>query len=404
MPNYEYTAINAQKQPVKDAIMASSKEEAKQLLSAQGLQISSIKKAKGSGSLFKLPSASIPLIEKANLCRYLSTMIGSGISLPEAVQVYAQDTKNQRLKAILTKTEQQLQQGKTLSSAFEQYPQVFSNIVVALIRSGERSGTLNESLDYLSKYLFSDYKLRQKVKGALMYPIIIVLAMAGVGLMLMFFVIPRIAPVFLQLKVDLPLHTRIILQTGILISNNMIIVVPAMILGVISLVIILLRPTGRKIMLRVVSLIPAIKTLLSYLDLSRFCRTLSTLLSSGVPISEAMDIVTTTLSQTKYQKAVTTFSDELQKGTGLAQLMRNYPNLFPLMTVRMIAAGEHSGSIEDMLAESADYYENEVEDILNNFANIIEPILLLLVGIGVGFMVIAVVGPIYSLVGGIQNI
>lgn len=403
MANFEYKATSPAHQTIQDTIVAASESEAKLLLTDQKYQVIWIKKINSPSGKLSLPRSSVPIIEKANLCRYLATMVGAGLSLPEAVEVFARDNTNPRLKAILTRAESQLQQGKNLSSALEQYPQVFDNIIIALIKAGERSGTLNESLRYLADYLYSEYKLRQKVKGAIMYPIIILTAMLGVGLLLIFFVLPRMAPVFLSLKVSLPFYTRVILQSGLFVSKYAIIVLPATLIGLGGVAVFLMRPTGRKIAIKIVSIIPAIRKLLDYLDLARFCRTLATLLSSGVPITEAMNIVTNALSQNKYKLTVGKFSEELQKGTSLAELLRSNSKLFPQITVRMISAGEKSGTVEDMLRESAEYYENEVEDILSNFATIIEPVLLLLVGIGVGVMVVAIIGPIYSLVGGLQG-
>jgi len=399
---YLYKASTSTGQIIEDTINATDSRAAQQELINQGLKVVWIKKGKK-----KSPSKAggrVPLIEKANLCRYLATMLSAGLSLPEAIDVFAHDTSNKKLKDILSTAYSQLQQGKNLSTALEQYPKVFDPIIISLIRAGELSGTLTQSLEYLAKFLYDEYKLKQKVKSALMYPVIILLAMGGVGFILLFFVMPKMAPIFLSLKVSLPFYTQIILRFGMFVNQYALFVIPASFILSILFLFALMTPPGRKLVLFTVSLIPAIKRLLNYLDLSRFCRILGTLLSSGVPINQAMQIVTDSLSQAKYKKAVSPFHLELQKGVSLAELMRGHPKLFPQITVRMIAAGEKTGSIETMLTDSASYYDNEIEDILNNFANIIEPILLLLVGLGVGVMVVSVIGPIYSLVGGLQGV
>ncbi len=401
MPTFEYRATTPQGLILQDTLNGTDSGSVKQELQGQGLKIVWVKKVKADKK--KKWNNNVPLIEKANLCKYLSTMLSAGLSLPESVDVFAHDTTNAKLKEILSSTYTLLQQGKNLSSAFEQYPKIFDPIIIALIKAGEMSGTLNTSLEYLADFLYDEYKLRQKVKSALMYPIIILVAMLGVGMLLIFFVLPRMAPVFLSLKVSLPFYTRIVLQMGLFFSDNIIIILPLMLASLVGLVIFMGTSVGKKATLRIVKLIPAVRRLLNYLDLARFCRILSTLLSSGVPINQAMQIVTTSLNQTEYQKAVAPFHLELQKGVSLADLMRTYPKLFPQITVRLVAAGERTGSIEKMLKDSANYYDNEVEDILNNFANIIEPILLLMVGVAVGIMVVAIIGPIYSLVGGLEQ-
>ena len=404
MATFEFQANNELGQKIKQQISASNLEEAQKLLEAKGWKVEWIKPIEEKQTkAHAWQSKKVPLIEKANFCRYLATMLGAGLSLPEAVDVYARDTQNPRLRAVLVEVQQQLQQGKNLSSTLDKYPKIFDPIMVALIKAGELSGTLSKSLNYLADFMYSEYRLRQKVKGALMYPIIILIAMTGVALLMVFFVLPRMAPVFLRLNVQLPWYSQIVLNMGLLVSENAVVVLPITVVGLLVAGWFLTTPVGRRLLVKTASLMPAIRRLINYLDIARFCRTLSTLLASGVPINQSLEIVTSSLSQPAYRQAVGTFSSEMQKGVSLTDLMRRYPKLFPQMTVRMIAAGEKTGTVEDMLAESATYYENEIETLLDNFANIVEPLLLLLVGIGVGVMVVSVIGPIYSLVGGLQG-
>lgn len=402
MPEYIYKAIAPNKQVIEGSMNASTPREVEQQLASQNYHVINVRSLDASSGS-KIFRSKIPLIEKANLCRYLATMIGAGLSLPEAVAVFAQDTSNPNLKAILSHAETQLQQGKPLSATFAMYPKVFDHIIIALVRAGETSGTLNQSLNYLADYLFSEYKLHQKVKGALMYPIIILIAMSAVMSILIFFVLPKMAPIFLNMRVPLPIYTTVMLKSGLFLSENAFVVLPIVLITLIALGFSLRTPLGKKVGAKLISLIPAMKRLIHYLDIARFCRTLSTLLASGVPITQAITIVASSLSLQSYRMAAEKLAQDIQKGTTMAQSLREYPDLFPQMTVRMIAAGEKTGSIESMLAESADFYEQEIDDILTNFANIIEPILLLAVGIAVGVMVIAIIGPIYSLVGGIQQ-
>jgi type IV pilus assembly protein PilC len=236
-----------------------------------------------------------------------------------------------------------------------------------------------------------------------MYPLIIIFAMGGVGLILIFFVLPKIAPIFLQMNLTLPLFSRLILKGGLFISQHAFLVMSLFFFFIASLGFALTKKAGRQATLKILSLLPAIKKLLDELDLARFCRTLSTLLSSGVPISDSLFIVMESLSQVKYQKLATNFQKEIQKGRSLSEIMREENKLFPNMVIRMIATGEKTGSVDTMLAELADHYEKEIDSALSNFTSILEPVLLLLVGIGVGVMVLAVIAPIYSLVGGIES-
>lgn len=401
---FKYTATNKAKKKIKDTILAKNPTEARKLLTQQGYNIQTLKQIKEKKSPFSKFKKGIPILEKATLFRYLATMVSAGLSLPDALEVYSEDSQYPQLKQILHKTQERLQQGKSLSEAFAKYPELFDVTTNAIIKSGELSGNLTTSLNYLAKQLYSEYQLKQKVKGAMMYPVIIVGAMGGVGMLLIFFVLPKIAPIFLQMDINLPLFSRVILKGGLFVSNHSIIVL-SLLFGTLGATgFMLTRKQGRIIVLKIISLIPAIKHLLNQLDLARFCRTLATLLSSGVPIGNALLIVMKSLSQIKYTELSDQFQKEVQKGRPLSDIMRGHSKLFPNMVSRMVATGEKTGSIDNMLSELADHYEKEIDSTLNNFTSILEPVLLLLVGIGVGIMVLAVIAPIYSLVGGIESV
>lgn len=403
MPLFTYTATNTEKQNIKDSLIATDAEDARRLLTNQGLKINSLKEIKEKSGINIHFGKNIPLLEKATLCRYLATMVNAGLSLPEAIEVYAQDSHYPQLKKILLESQQSLQQGKSLSESWSKYPKTFDKTTIAILQAGEVSGTLTTSLDYLAKQLYAQYQLKQKVKGAMMYPLVIVTAMGGVALILIFFVLPKIAPIFLQMNLNLPTFSRIVLSGGLFISQHSTGVLSALGILLGGLIFIFTRKWGRRFALKIISILPAIRKLLNELDLARFCRTLSTLLASGVPIADAILIVMESLSQNKYTNLSKHFQSEIQKGRSLSDIMRDQRKLFPTMITRMTSTGEKTGAVDSMLTELADHYEKEIDSTLNNFTSILEPILLLLVGIGVGLMVLAVIAPIYSLVGGIEQ-
>jgi len=403
MPAYTYQAINRDKQSVADTIIATTIEDAKRSLASQGYKVESIKPVKPKNGLKINLHQGIPLLERATLFRYLATMVNAGLPLTDSIEVYSQDSQIPKLKDILNQTQQKLQQGKPLSHALSLYPDSFDKTTIAIIEAGEISGTLTKSLDYLSRQLYSEYKLKQKVKSAMMYPVIIVSAMSGVGMILIFFVLPKIAPIFLQMNVDLPTFSRVVLTGGLFISKNSVTVFSIIFMILAGLGIGLAQKKGRQLAIKIISLLPAIQTLLDQLDVARFCRTLSTLLSSGVSINEALFIVVGSLSQVKFNKLAPLFKEEVQKGKPLSDVMRAQKKIFPNMVTRMVATGERTGTVDSMLSELADHYEQEIDTTLNNFTSVLEPVLLLLVGVGVGAMVLAVIAPIYSLIGGIES-
>ena len=388
-----------------DTLSAADLKEATSIIRGKNLKIISLREVKTSShqpllSFFSRQSVSI--IEKITLCRYMSTMLRSGLSLIEGIDALTEDTAHPKMKKILQDVSYGLQKGETMASAFAKHPEVFDETFLTIIQAGEISGTLNKSFDYLGKQLQKDHELMQKVKNAMMYPAVIISTMIGIGLMLLVIVLPKIAQVFYRMKINLPLPTKILFSLSTFFSKNILLIMPSFVLVVFCLYFLLKSKSGKKFLTTIITFIPYSKTLFDQLDLARFNRTLSTLLKSAVPITDALRVSTHSLTQNKYQRLHSIFEEEIKKGVSLSSILKRQ-QIFPSVMVRMIIAGEKSGTLDKVLSDLADFYEQEVDASLKNFVNLLEPILMLIVGAAVGAMVLMVIAPIYNIIGSFQS-
>jgi len=402
MPEFTYQTKDNQDKLTSGTINAATINEAAATLQSQQTTIVSLKPAH-SMQLFSKVTGNIPTVEKANLCRYLATMIGAGLPLAEAIDTIAQDTRSHTLQNILRQVQQGLQKGESLSDLFAKYPLIFDTSFLAIVKAGEESGALQRSFQYLEEQLMANHTLSQKVKGALMYPAVIITTMFGVGGILIVFVVPQIAQVFLKTKLPIPKLTVMVLQAGLALNQNIHLIGLILLLLIIGLVITLKTPRGKKIFMGLLKRIPGVTKLFEKLDLARFARTLATLMQSGVPITQAISVASSTLSHAKFAPLVKSLETDIRKGDSIATILRLHRKLVPQMMISMVATGEKTGTTDKILFKVADFYEQELENEIKNFTAILEPVIMLIIGIGVGGMVLSVIAPIYSLVASLQG-
>lgn len=401
MATFEYKARDNKGKIVQDIIESTSRKEAASILRDRGFQVLVVRKTKPTQK-FLDRMQKVSLVEKATFCRFLSTMIKAGLPLVEAVEIMSKEATNRKMRRILHDLQYSLQRGQKLSNIFARYPEVFDTVFVTLTRAGEESGTLEQSFEYLSKQLMANYELSQQVKGALLYPAVIISAMMGVGVLMITFVLPRISQVFLRLNVELPLATRLLLNTSTFLGENIPWVLLTLGIVVVSTVVLLRHPKTRKTLIQMVGKLPVLSRLFDQLDLARFSRTLGTLLKSGVPIIDSIKISVELLGQKKFAALGKTFEEEIQKGHSLSDAIAKEEGVFPGLMTQSLRAGEKTGSLEVVLEELADFYEREVEHTLKSLTSILEPVLMLVIGVAVGAMVISIIAPIYSIVGNLQ--
>jgi type IV pilus assembly protein PilC len=401
MPLYSYKVKTQRGDVVDDVVQASSVKDAASTLTSEGYKILTIKKVdQDAGGLM---SGSISISEKAAFCRFIATMLRAGLPLPEAIDIIKDETKNRKLKKVLTDVSFEVRKGKTISSVLSKYKRDFDTVFLTMVKAGEESGTMDKSFDYLSRQLTLSYELIQKVKGAMTYPVVIVCAMAAVFVVMLVFVLPQLAQVFYDLGVKLPTATKFVLDVGIFVGKYTTeVIIGAFAVALVIFLLFTVQKTRNAIFDFIMKL-PAIKGLVIQIDIARFSRTLSTLLSSGVPIMVCLEVCSNIVQQPALKKEVKLFGAGVAQGKQLSEIITSGKKVFPSTVVQTIKAGEKSGSLEEVLAEMADFYEKEVDFTLKKLTSLLEPILMLVIGVAVGGMVVIMITPIYSLVGGMGN-
>jgi type II secretory pathway component PulF len=401
MTLFSYKGTDVKGKVVEDTINASTKEDAISALKTTGIKILALKSI--DTSIGQIMKGHISLQDKAVFCRFMSTMLRSGLSIPEALEIMRAETKNQKMRKILADLAFQTQKGKNLTSVLAQYKEDFDSVFLTMIKVGEESGTLEKSFEYLTKQLTASYDLGQKIKGSLMYPAVIVVAMMGNGLVMTIFVLPRIAEVFLKFSFPLPLPTRIVLGIGNFVGHNIALTLGGIATAVVVLGLMFYINKTRTLLFNLLQKLPVVSKVVKQIDIARFARTLSTLLRSGVSITSALDVTADALTSANLKKEAKKFSQGIEKGETLSQVLTKDVNLFPPIMVQTIKAGEKTGTLDQILEEMAIFYENEVDYSLKRATALLEPVLMLIIGVVVGIMVIVMIAPIYGIIGGLQQ-
>ncbi|MDD5720887.1 MAG: type II secretion system F family protein [Candidatus Pacebacteria bacterium] len=344
----------------------------------------------------------IKIGEQIIFTKNLSGMIKAGLSLSRALSVLKKQTKNPKLSRILTSLVNDIDSGETFSSALAKFPDVFSKLFVSMVRAGEESGNLAGALSDIGLNLEKSSSLTKKIKGALIYPSVIMSAMVIIGVLMFAFVVPTLAGTFKELGVKLPLSTQILVFVGNFFSNNLIltfVIIFGAAFGIFSLFRAkFMAPYIDFIVLK----IPIVNNLTRELNTARTARTVSSLLSSGVSITRAIEITQDVVQNIYYKKVLNEAKLAIEKGEPFSKAFEAHQNLYPVMMSEMIQVGEETGKLSDMLLEIALFYEEEVENKTKNLSTIIEPLLMIVIGAGVGFFAISMISPLYSILGSIN--
>jgi len=355
-------------------------------------------------TLPQLFQPSINFKDKLFFTKHLSVMIKAGIPIGEALETLAEQNKAGQMRSILIDVDEKVKNGDSLANYLEQYPKTFDQFYISLVQVGEESGTLEESLNFLSKQLAKDYALKQKIQGAMMYPGLVLFATSVMGGYIALFVLPQLVSFFNAFAFELPLATKILLGVASLMKGYGILIIGGLV-GIFFLLnfmvqLPLFKPTWHKIILK----IPLIGPMLQYGQLARFSRNFGVLIQAGLPINRSLEVTAVTLSNVQFKEHVTEMANILQKGTSINNILedKKYPE-FPSLVTKMIGVGEKTGKIDETLIYLGDFYEEEIEGLSKNLTTVLEPIMLLAIGLIVAFVAFAIISPIYELTGSIRN-
>lgn len=339
----------------------------------------------------------VSLAEKMIFARHLATMIKAGLSIDRGLQILAMQTKNSRFRKILTEVEESIRRGQPFSDSLAKYPDVFSELFVSMIKIAEASGNLEGILENLAVHMEKDYDLRSKVRGAMVYPGVIVTVMVGIGILMMTMIVPKLASTFDELKVDLPWTTNIVIGVSQFLSTHFIWGIILILTAVFLLRLLAKTAPGKRFIDFIILSAPLFSQLSRKINSARFSRNLSSLVDAGVPIITALQITGQTITNSFFRDSLLLASQQIQKGETLSKILQGFGNLYPVIVVQMIEVGETTGSLSEILRNLANFYEEEVSAITKNLSSIIEPVLMVIIGIVVGFFAISMIQPLYSI-------
>lgn len=406
MPKFLYVAKNYDGETKTGEIVAKDEQGVAQQLKSDGFLVTSVREMEEDNGkvtvAFMDRFTKISLKDKMMFARNLSVMISSGLTVSKSIRNLADQTKNKKFSQILIGIFEDIKAGKNLSDGMAKYPGVFNELFVNMVRIGETGGNLDETLTIISVQLEKENALLSKVRGALMYPAVIMVAMGGVAVLMLTYVLPQMTGVFKDMDVELPKSTQFIITMSDVFKEHSVLVVISFIILIIALRFFSKTKIGKKIISFVVLKVPAINNIVIKTNCARFSRIYSSLLRSGVTSLDALKIVSNTLSNYYYKRALRDSIKQIQKGIDLSKVIGENDKIFPVLVKQMIEVGEQTGETEAILIKMAEFYEDEVNQVTKNISSIVEPVLMLFMGIAVGFFAIAMLQPMYGLMENIK--
>lgn len=343
----------------------------------------------------------IAFVQKLFFVDHLRTMIDASLSLVEALGILEKEMENKKFKRIIGEIRAEVETGRPLSEVLARHPKVFPPIYVKMIAAGETSGKLNEALAQTVIQMKKSYALTSSIRSAMIYPAVIIAAMGGVGVVMVTMVLPKLIVIFTEFETELPLATRVLIAITNFITNpiNFVLLIISLISLVALFATLLKKRPGFRRQVHALDLrLPIVGPVIKQINLARFSLTLSSLLKSTIPIIEAVDITADTCSNVVYQNALHATAQAIKGGQPMSELLAAYHHLFPPMVTEMVMVGERSGEVDRLLNELSEFFGAEVDKTMKNFTTIIEPVLILLLGLAVAGVAVAVIMPMYTLV------
>lgn len=409
MANFTYTGEDQEGKKVTQTVTADDRYAVYDIARRDGHRITSIDEGKKAGIAggFNMERINIMLSrvkadELVMMTRNLGSMLNAGLTATRALSVIERQSTNPKLKSVLKRVVERINNGEQFYESLKEYPDVFSDLYVAMIKSGEESGNLAESLKTLSVQMERASNLTKKIKGAMIYPGIVITVMVIIGILMMIFVMPQITGVFKGMDMELPATTQFLINTSDFFAQHTFIAL-ALMIGTVAGVIYFLRTRiGKTMSSWVATRLPVIGTMVKETNSARTARTLSSLLNSGVDVIQAIEITEEVVQNVFYKKVLQDARVRVEKGTALSEVFIERTDLYPILVGEMILVGEETGQISGMLSELAVFYETEVERKTKDLSTIIEPLLMVVIGAGVGFFALAMIAPIYSISDGLK--
>lgn len=397
---FEYRVKNLKGQTIKGTIEAISQNSAEEVLARQQMAIISLKESVALP--FWRRSFNISFLEKVTgkdmvfLSRQLSVMVLAGLPLVEALEILARQTNKSSLKKVVQNIAENVRGGSRFSSALSRYPKIFDNFYVNMVRAGETAGKLDEVLNYLANEQEKSYDLMSKIKGAMVYPAFVLSAVIGVMVLMMIFVIPQLTKILTESGVSLPLPTLILIKASEILRTYSWAVVLGIVVFFFLFRIFLKSKSGRAIWDSLLLRMPIFGALFKQIYLVRFTRSLSTLIIGGIPLTSGLKIVSEVVGNSVFKKLILDAIIDVEEGRSISNAFLDSPYV-PRMLPHLMAIGEETGKLDEILEKIANFYSREVDNMLSKLMTLLEPIIIIFLGVVVGGMVASIILPMYKL-------
>jgi type II secretory pathway component PulF len=408
MPKFTYTGEDSEGVKVTETVEAEDRFGVYAIARSSGHSVTQIKNAGAGivGGKFDMEKINYYLSrvtgdELVMVTRNLGSMLVAGLTVSRALGVIERQSKNPRLKGVMKKIVAKINQGGQFYEGLADFPEVFDDLYVSMIKAGEESGNLAEALQTLAIQMERSNNLKKKIKGAMIYPSIVIIVMVVIGILMMIYVMPQITGVFEGMDKELPPTTEFLIATSNFLVNYTFFAIGGLI-GAFALFVYFLRSKVGKIATSwLIPRLPVIGPMAKETNAARTARTLSSLLNSGVDVIQSIEITGEVVQNHFYRKILKEARDRVEKGTALSEVFIERSDMYPILVGEMILVGEETGQIAGMLGELATFYETEVERKTKDLSTIVEPLLMVVIGGGVGFFALALIAPIYSISDGI---
>lgn len=389
-----FTALTKQGKREQGEIEAKTRQQAVLSLKRKGLTVTTLLELRKERTHY---FGRVSILEKITFTRHLSIMLRAGIVLFDALQILELQTHG-KMRTVITRVRKSVSGGSTLAGALEEYGSMFGVYYINMVRAGEESGQLPDHLEQLADRSAKDYELRQKAQSAMLYPAIVLTLTGGLGVLIALFVLPRLTSLFSSFNFELPLATRILFFISTFLSNYGTETVLVGITAIVGGVALSKAKFAAPVLHRLYLHLPIVRRIALDLNLARFSLVLGSLLASGIPIRESLKITSEVLVNQVFHKALSSSIPKIAAGEPLSSVLEEHEQVFPPFVTHMIAVGEESGQLESVLTYLAEFYERELDQSLKNVSTLIEPVLLIIIGLLVTFVALAVITPVYNFI------
>lgn len=403
MPDFSYSAKTKEGQIESDVIFALNEKAAIDVLRSRGLlpiSLAPVKKSYDINQLLEVFS-SIKLIDKITFFKNLSVMIKAGLPVSRALKILVNQTQSPKLRKIIAEIARSVESGTSFSDSLLKYPGVFPDITVSMVRAGEASGNLEQNLEYLADQMHRDYDLISKARGAMIYPIVVLVALMIVGFVMFTFILPKLTETFKDFNVTLPITTKIVIGVVDIFAHYGFFIMGFAVLAAGGFVYWRKTASGRTVIHKLVLYLPVFSDIVKKINMARFLRVFVSLIKSGMPMVEALEVSSKVVGNIYYQKVIMDAASKVKIGLPIVTAFKKEPRLFASLVVEMMEVGEESGTTDVVLEEVANFYEADVEQTMKNLSSIMEPVLMMIIGSVVGLLAVALITPIYTIT---QNI